>query len=148
QVIATSRSPNWIPRIGIRHRKGISMSSNHTVVQGEHLTRIVEQYHFFDHTIVWDHAKNAALKAKRTNLNVLYPGDTVFIPDKTPKTETRPTTATHVFKVKAPPLEVRLKFLDYDGNPANAELKFQIDTDKGKIAIPTGLFSKPILRAW
>ena len=124
------------------------MSSNYTVVEGDHISRIAEKFRFFDYSIVWDHANNAALKAKRTNPNMLNPGDTVFIPDKTARKETRPTTRVYKFKVKPQPLQLRLQILDFDGNPAACDVQFQIEADKGKLAITGGLFKKPILRAW
>ncbi len=53
----------------------------HTVKQGEHISRITEQYRFFDYHTIWDHANNSALKQKRQNPNVLLPGDQLFIPE-------------------------------------------------------------------
>ena len=124
------------------------MSSNYTVVEGDHISKIAERNHFFDCTIIWDHAKNAALKTQRVNLNILYPGDTVFIPDKTPRKETRPTTRVHKFKVTPQPLQLKIEVRDFDGNPANLELKYKVESDAGKLTLPSGLFRKPILRAW
>lgn len=124
------------------------MPKNHNVVQSDHIARIAEKYHFFDYTIIWDDGANADVKSKRTNPNILYPGDVVVIPDKTPKTETRPTTRTYVFKVKPQPLQIRLKILDYDGEPAVGDLKYKVEGDSGTVAMTNGLFRKPIDRAW
>lgn len=124
------------------------MSSNYSVAKGDHIPRIAEKFHFFDYTIIWDHANNAALKTSRVNPNILYPGDTVFIPDKTPQTETRPTTRTHKFKVKPQKLQLRLLILDYDGEPVTADLRYKIEGDAGSVSASSGLFKKPILRSW
>ncbi|WP_321475355.1 peptidoglycan-binding domain-containing protein [uncultured Paludibaculum sp.] len=124
------------------------MPKNHTVVQADHIAKIAEKYHFFDYTIIWDDGANADVKSKRTNPNILYPGDVVVIPDKTPKTETRPTTRTYTFKVKPQPLQVRLQIFDYDGEPAVGDFKFKIEGDSGSQALTDGKFRKPISRAW
>ena len=49
------------------------MATLHTVVQGEHLSRIAKQYGFTDYRVIWEHRRNAALRGKR-NPNVLFPG--------------------------------------------------------------------------
>lgn len=124
------------------------MPKNHTVAQPDHIARIAEKYHFFDYTIIWDDGANADLKSRRDNPNILFPGDVVVIPDKTPKTETRPTSRTYTFKVKPQPLQLRLQILDYDGEPAVCEFKFKIEGDSGTVNLADGKFRKPILRAW
>jgi hypothetical protein len=67
------------------------MSTNHVIEQGEHLSHLAAQYGFRDYLTIWDHPNNAALKDKRQNPNVLFPGDSVFIPDKEKKSVSRPT---------------------------------------------------------
>src|SRR5262249_18638965 len=106
-------------------------------------------YHFGDYTIIWDHGNNADLKTKRPNPNVLNPGDTVFIPDKTPRTESRATTATHSFKIEIPKLEVRIQILGFDGERANAlPSKIKVESDEQSLNCgPTGMLRKPIQRS-
>lgn len=124
------------------------MPKNHNVVQSDHIAKIAEKYHFFDYTIIWDDGANADVKSKRTNPNILYPGDIVVIPDKTPKTETRPTARSYTFKVQPQPLQIRLRILDFDGEPAVADLKYKVEGDSGSLSMTNGLFRKPIERAW
>jgi LysM domain len=58
------------------------MPSNYKVRQGDHLSDIATALGFSSYETIWNHPKNAKLKQKRVNPNVLFPGDTLFIPDK------------------------------------------------------------------
>jgi hypothetical protein len=58
------------------------MAANHIVEQGEYLIKIARDYGFDDYRPIWDHPRNAELKAKRLSPNALYPGDILFIPDQ------------------------------------------------------------------
>jgi N-acetylmuramoyl-L-alanine amidase len=115
---------------------------SYTIRQGDHLSRVALQFGFRDYRLIWDDPQNAELKQKRGNPNVLLPGDVLFIPPRQQKTETRPTTDLHVFKLKGPMLMLRLVVRDFDNEPvANADCelevegrKFALQTDgKGKI---------------
>ena len=86
--------------------------------------------------------QNADLRSKRESPNVLYPGDVLFIPDKVPKIENRPTGQTHVFQVPVEKLLVDISLRDFDNVPihsADCELEmegqvYKLTTDtKGKI---------------
>ena len=104
---------------------------SHTVCQGEHLSRIALQYGFRDGKLIWDHAQNAELKKKRVNPNVLHPGDVLFIPEKVQKTETRPTTDLHIFRVSSPKLMLRLVARDFDNKPiANTACELEVNGTK------------------
>jgi Putative peptidoglycan binding domain/LysM domain len=89
----------------------------HTVKQGEHLSQIAARYGFHDHHPIWDHPQNAALKAKRKNPNVLFPGDEVFVPDKELRVESRATEARHRFKTRLERLKLRLVLHDINDRP-------------------------------
>ncbi len=97
------------------------MASLHTVKQGEHLARIARKYGFGDWRTVWDHPRNAELKQARQNPHVLYPGDQVYIPDRTERTEPAPTGQLSRFRITAPPLLLRLRIEDLDGEPLPKE---------------------------
>jgi Putative peptidoglycan binding domain len=114
----------------------------HTVAQGEYLSMIAAEYGFRDYTIIWDHPNNAQLKDLRKNPNVLFPGDSLFIPDKEEKQEQGATSKRHTFQVKQEKLKLRLVLEDiYEKPIANAacvlfveEERFQVTTDgSGKI---------------
>jgi N-acetylmuramoyl-L-alanine amidase len=111
------------------------MTTTHLVQQGEHMPRIAAQYGFGDYETIWNHPDNAALKKLRENPNVLLPGDTVIVPDKTPKDMTRPTGQVHRFVVRAPALRLRVRFLGFDSKPiVGATLDLVIDGNSKSVA--------------
>jgi len=104
------------------------MSGVHTVQQGEHLTRIAFLYGFRDYQTIWSHPENTELKAKRNTPNVLLPGDKLFIPDKTSKTEVRPTGQSHRFQVAGQQLKLRIVLRDFDNQPiAGADCILEVE---------------------
>jgi hypothetical protein len=104
------------------------MASHYTVKQGDYLPKIAEENGFYDYLTIWDHAQNKQLKDKRKNPNVLAPGDELFIPDKTVKTEAGATGQRHRFKVKTGKLVLRLIVEDLYGKPvANAKCELRVD---------------------
>jgi len=90
------------------------MASQHTVKQGEHLSRIAANRGFSDYRVIWKHAGNADLVNQRKSPNILLPGDIVKIPDKQVKRETAATTKTHKYKLSAPILTLRIALKDFD----------------------------------
>jgi hypothetical protein len=80
------------------------------VQQGDCISSIAEEYGFFWRTI-WNDPQNAELKRKRKDPNLLMPGDEIFIPDKTVKTETGATEQRHKFVKKGVPAKLRIKIL-------------------------------------
>jgi ribosomal protein S16 len=99
------------------------------VRQGDHLARIATAFGFSEWKKIWDHAANAALRAKRRNPDVLMPGDEVFIPERgAEKTVTRPTDTRSRFVVRRPPLQLALVLERSYGPPlANARCGLWID---------------------
>jgi putative peptidoglycan binding protein/LysM domain-containing protein len=98
------------------------MSTDYTVQQGDHLSKIASDYGFSDYRTLWNHAKNADLKSKRKNPNVLYPGDRIHIPDRELREESRSTDKRHQFKMKNPALKLTLVLEDqYEKPLANAK---------------------------
>jgi hypothetical protein len=63
---------------------------------------------------IWNHPKNAALKQKRKNPDVLFPGDLIFIPEITLKEEPCATDQLHKFKRKVDKVWLRLRLLEED----------------------------------
>ncbi len=118
------------------------------VKQGEHLSRIAHQYGFADYRTIWEHPNNAALKNKRKNPNVLFPGDQVFIPDKQEKGESCATTKRHRFQVARPPLKLRIVVKDFDDQPvANTECELEVEGAVYKLKTNAqGLIEKEIPR--
>lgn len=54
----------------------------HTVKSGEYLSLIARNYGIPDWQTIYNHPQNADFKRKRPNPNLIYPGDLLFIPDK------------------------------------------------------------------
>jgi hypothetical protein len=101
---------------------------DYIVKQGDYLSKIVKQNGFSDYQTIWDHPKNADLKKKRQNPNILYPGDVLFIPEKEEKTESGATEQTHRFKTKGKTLMLRIVFKDFDDKPlANADCDLHLE---------------------
>ena len=75
---------------------------------------------------IWDHANNAALRQKRKTPDVLFPGDTIFIPDKTLKEEPCSTEQLHKFKKKIEKVWLRLRLLEEDKPRKNLKYKLKI----------------------
>jgi hypothetical protein len=104
------------------------MSKIHKVRQQEHISGIARENGFLNFNTILDHPKNAALKARR-DPHVLFPGDEVFIPDKTQKKESGATTQVHVFAIDEPPLFLHFRLRDLSDNPIkNAPYDLQVDS--------------------
>lgn len=100
---------------------------SYTVEQGDHLSFIARKFGFADYRTIWDHPENAALKQKRKDPHILYPGDKLYIPDKTTKTERAATTTYHRFRVNAQPLMLRIAVKDFDDRPiANTRCELEL----------------------
>jgi hypothetical protein len=97
------------------------MAGNYTVRQGDYLSKMAKAFGFSDYHTIWDHPNNAALKQKRQNPNVLFPGDSLFIPDRQLREESCSTDQKHRFKTKSAVLKLRLTLEDlYEKPIANA----------------------------
>ncbi len=93
------------------------MAKTHIVQQGDQLSGIAEANGFANFITIWDHANNASLKNKRKNPHVLFPGDELYIPDKTEKTESCATTKVHLFQVDLQKPKLRIVLKDFDEKP-------------------------------
>jgi N-acetylmuramoyl-L-alanine amidase len=93
------------------------MSTEHIVEQGECLSSIAETYGFADWKTIYNHELNAGFREKRNDPNVLFPGDRLFVPDKTIKNETCETGRIHRFCLARKQTRLRLTVRDIDGDP-------------------------------
>ena len=84
------------------------MATEHIVEQGDCFSSIAKEYGFLEETL-WNHPANAALKEKRTNPNVLLPGDIITIPDRVSGEERTSTERKHVYKNKSGKVELQLQ---------------------------------------
>jgi hypothetical protein len=109
---------------------------NYTVQQGDHLSGIAEQFGFQNIDTIWNHPNNAALKQLRKNPHILFPGDVLFIPDKTDKNAPAPTTKLNKFQIDLTKLKLNLKLLDLNGDPV-ANKPVTISLEKETVPPPT-----------
>src|SRR5262245_36498098 len=102
----------------------------HIVQQGECLASIAKENGFADWRTIYNDDQNAEFRQKRPNPNILFPGDQLFIPDKTPKEENRSAGATHSFKIKSQKTLFRVRIMDEKNQPiANKQFKLVVQGD-------------------
>jgi len=105
--------------------------SEYKVKQGDCLSSIAEKHGLFWEKI-WNHSKNAELKEKRKDPNVLYPGDVIFVPDREEKEEPCATEQRHKFRRKGVPEKLQL-VLRIEGEPReNVEYIIDIDGNQSR----------------
>jgi N-acetylmuramoyl-L-alanine amidase len=71
----------------------------HIVKQGECLSSIAQKYGFRRWSTIYDHPENCQFKQKRSDPNLIFPGDRIVIPDKTLKQETGAVETRHRFRL-------------------------------------------------
>ncbi len=113
-----------------------------TVVVGpnDSILSIAKANGFFFRT-VWNHPKNAALKEKRKDPEILMEGDEVYVPKPEPKKVSKPDGSKHKFKLKGEKAKFKIRLKKLGKPRANEEYILVIDgalttgtTDgKGKI---------------
>jgi hypothetical protein len=105
------------------------MSKIRRVKQGEHLSGIAAVEGFADFHTIFDHGNNAELKGTlKRDPHVLFPGDSVFVPDREDRVETRATDSSHRFQVEIRPLFLICKLLDLQRDPIkSAPCKVRVD---------------------
>lgn len=99
---------------------------DYEVKQGDCLSSIAYDNGLFIDTI-WNHPKNAALKEKRKDPNVLMPGDIVFVPDKRLKEVEKPTNEVHKFRCKNTPEKLKLQLFIEDEPRGDEKYVLEID---------------------
>lgn len=97
------------------------MAGIHRVAAGEHLTGIAAKNGFPSPLPIWNAPENAGLRESRTDMNLLAPGDEVFVPDPVPAEFQRSVGGAHRFTVHQPLLEVRIRLLDFAGKARAAQ---------------------------
>jgi N-acetylmuramoyl-L-alanine amidase len=119
--------------------------AHHVVKQGECLSSIARAYGFSDYRTLFDHAENAALKKVRPNPDMLAPGDSVFIPDKSERYESAASEARHRFVAKSSSvrLELAIRFDDQPVRSAAYVLRVGDEQMAGKTD-EYGVISVPI----
>jgi len=132
----------WYPIRSWRRR----MAKQHAVKQGECMASIARRHGFRDPRTLYDHADNADLRLRRPDPNVLFPGDSVVIPERDTRPERVETTAVHSFRVRLPRKVLRLRLVDADGRPRPG-LSVELRVDGDARALTTdgdGAFEAPL----
>ncbi len=91
-----------------------------TVAQGDTTDSLAAARGLFRAT-VWDHPRNADLRAKRRDPNILRAGDVLFLPDRVLRDERCATGRVHRFRRRGVPLDLNLRCLDIEGAPYAGE---------------------------
>ena len=106
------------------------MGVYHTIARGECLSSIAKQYGFSDYQIIYNHAENAGFKQKRSNPNIIFPGDVLFIPDKEIKEVSCATDKKHKFQAKVPKVMLRICLEDDLQQPyVNTKYRLVVGSD-------------------
>lgn len=87
---------------------------SYVIRQGDYLTRLGARLGF-DPQTVWDHPRNADLKARRRSWEVLAPGDVLAIPDDTRAPLPLAQGGQARFVAKVPRVRVTLRYQGDDG---------------------------------
>ncbi len=88
----------------------------HIVARGEYLSQIAKNYGIPPQKI-WDDPANQELRQKRKTPNILFPGDSLFIPRKIAKEQSCATDQRHRFKSTVGKQKIRLILKDGFGKP-------------------------------
>ncbi len=102
-----------------------------TIAEGDSVIRIADATGHFPDTI-WKDPANRDLRNKRTDMNILLPGDELFVPELRPKIEKRPTSAKHKFKRKGLPAKFRVQLFDQNKPRANQPFTLLADGKEQK----------------
>lgn len=93
------------------------MATDHVTQQGECIASIAAAYEL-PWERIWNHPKNAELKKKRKEPNVIREGDTVHVPDPEQKTVSVATGAVHRFVIKRQTVRLRMRVVvDFGPKP-------------------------------
>lgn len=103
------------------------MGRNYRVEQGDCLYKIAEREGFSHWRTIYDHASNAGFRELRPDPDVIYPGDTLYIPDLQPKDEYGETEKLHRFRKETEETYLHLVIEDEEGK--RIEGNYTIDVE-------------------
>jgi N-acetylmuramoyl-L-alanine amidase len=95
--------------------------ATHVVKQGEVLATIAARHGFSSWKTIYEHPQNARLRRMRPDPNQLFPGDEVFIPERTPLALQHQTGGTLTVSITRPVRELTLRLLDRHHRPLAGE---------------------------
>jgi hypothetical protein len=123
------------------------MSLNYTVQQGDHLSKLAKTFGFSDYTTIWNDPNNSALQQQRQNPNVLYPGDSVYIPDRELGNESAATDLQHNYVKNTNTLKLRLTLVDlYEQPIANAKCTLAVGSTSANVTTDGNGFFEQVIQ--
>ncbi|MBI4955352.1 MAG: peptidoglycan-binding protein [Myxococcales bacterium] len=112
----------------------------YVVRPGDYLTRIAAR-RGFDARAVWQHERNAELRRRRPNPEVLAAGDILYVPESRPSRSSLTVGGTNAFSVRLPTVKIELALTGSDGRPL-ANKRYWVDGEEagttdgdGKVAL-------------
>jgi hypothetical protein len=93
------------------------MSVTHTVRQGENLSSIARRYKIANWKDIYDDPANEHFRSLRPNPNLIYPGDSVVIPDIKPQATTLSTGQEHRIVVRRYSQVLKIRLLNAKREP-------------------------------
>ncbi|MFO0619267.1 MAG: peptidoglycan-binding domain-containing protein [Polyangiaceae bacterium] len=90
----------------------------YVIKQGDYLTKIAHEL-AFDPDAVWNDDKNAALRARRPNRDILYPGDILEIPDAEPNSAGVQQGTSNEYTAGVPKVKISVVLEGPEGPLAN-----------------------------
>jgi hypothetical protein len=123
-------------RHGLVHRRRSVLGKVHVVEPGDHLPKIAAAEGFGNVDAIWDHPRNAELKATRKDVCILNPGDEIFIPDKEPKTVSVSTGEAYRFVILRPKIRLSLVIKDIANQPlANVPCELRTESASFRLVL-------------
>jgi hypothetical protein len=122
----------------------MAMGKEHIVAENEHLAGIAAQHGFSSIGPIWNHPENAKLKALRKNPNILFVGDSVFIPDRETKDIPKETDERHLFVAAVARLELHVKVHDQGFQPIGGDAEMTTGSDKTSMTKKGDVFEAPL----
>jgi len=89
----------------------------YTVQQGDCLSSLAKAFGFPSFHTIYEDPQNATLRQQRPNPNVIFPGDQIYIPDKTQRSESAATDTAHTYQITRAKTLLRIGVVDPAGQP-------------------------------
>jgi N-acetylmuramoyl-L-alanine amidase len=119
---------------------------NYTVVSGDCLSSLAKKAGLSSWKTIYDAPENAEFRKRRPNPDLLYPGDVLFIPEISKRTEGSESGKRHRFKSNTKPAWLRLRIQDEDGKEIQNR-KYSLTVGKTKYdgqTDPKGIIEKKV----
>lgn len=100
----------------------------YVVRPGDYLTRIAAR-RGFDAEEVWQHDRNAELRERRPNPEVLEAGDVLYVPETEPTKNALSIGSTNSFTVRLPTIRLDVTLTGSDGQPL-ANKRYWVDGEE------------------